>query len=136
MSPDLGSEATNPTRVAATAVTVLLAEDEELLRQLFARALRSAGFIVLEADSSDSAMQAARETHNVDLLVSDVHLRGAGGIPLFQELLRSNPGMKAVFISGNTRESLPFALPSQVCFLEKPFDNSTLVAVVHGALQH
>ena len=140
MSLNFGSDSrknkTETTAHASVAQTILLAEDEELLRKLFSRTLRAAGYRVLEADCSDTAFEAARSHQKIDVLLSDVHLRGVGGIPLFQELLRADPKIKAVFISGNTRDSLPFSLPSHVAFLEKPFDNDTLVATVRGVLQH
>jgi CheY-like chemotaxis protein len=107
MSMNFGSESGDPAldAIHATAPqTILLAEDEELLRKLFSRTLRAAGYRVLEADCSDTAFEAARGNPKIDVLLSDLHLRGVGGISLFQELLRSDPLIKAVFISGSTRD--------------------------------
>jgi two-component system cell cycle sensor histidine kinase/response regulator CckA len=127
-SPNIDRDA-----VAADVHTVLLAEDEEVLREIAAIKLRSAGHVVLEAGSTGAALEAVSRTGRpIDVLVTDVMLPEIGGVLLFEQLHRSYPEMKAVFISGHSIdvifENAP--LPSGAAFLEKPYDSSTLLATV------
>ena len=117
--------------------TVLLADDEEALLEILAEALRAAGYNVLEADNSDVALQAAQEPgRKIDLLIADIHLPETGGVRLFEAMLRVNPAMSAIFISGHPRELIAesTALPNGAAFLEKPFDHRTLLAAVRPFL--
>jgi len=118
--------------------TVLIVEDEMIIRELLSRVFRQAGYAVIEAGSPEDAFGAVRgQRHRVDLLVSDIGLPGSSGFEVFGELRRSNVGMRAVFISGSARESLPGVgeLPAGAVFLEKPFESSTLLAAVRGLME-
>jgi len=113
--------------------TVLLAEDEELLREVAAITLRRARYVVIEAGDTDSAFAAVNHSgQKVDLLITDVMLPGIGGLRLFEELLRSNPALKVVFISGYSVEVVfkDAPLPGGALFLQKPYETSSLLASV------
>lgn len=128
-SPNLGS------RPAADCThTVLLAEDEELLREITALVLRRAGYQVLEAATTKAAL--AHYERGIDVLIADLGLPEVGGIRLFQELAKSHPEMKAVFISGYTQETASDVtqLPRGAAFLEKPFEHAALLQTIKRLL--
>ncbi len=117
--------------------TVLLADDEDLLREITALTLRRAGYVVLEAANSEAALGIAEGlAEKVDLLVTDIRLPEIGGISLFERLRTSISDLKVVFISGSCQEDICHTaqFPRGAAFLEKPFENSALLLSVHEAL--
>jgi len=113
----------------------LLVEDEPSLRRFAARALRDAGWRVLEAVSAESAL--ARLAHNqasLDLLVADVALPGADGPTLLAALRRKRPGLPAILVSGYGRAFLPAGV--EALYLTKPFKAAELLGLAAQALKN
>jgi hypothetical protein len=134
-SPD--RSITSRSSEVSRAYTVLLAEDEELLRGVTALVLRRAGYQVLEAATTNAAHDAAAHSDcPVDLLIADIGLPQIGGMRLFHELANSDPEMKAVFISGYTQAMVCDVpqLPPGTTFLEKPFEPTALLEIISQLL--
>jgi two-component system cell cycle sensor histidine kinase/response regulator CckA len=113
--------------------TILLVEDEEGLRSLNARGLRSRGYSVIEASNGIEAMEALEEKNGaVDLVVSDVVMPEMDGPTLLREMRVRNPDLKIIFVSGYAEEAFDKSLPEneQFAFLAKPFALSALIAKV------
>ncbi|MFZ2160032.1 MAG: PAS domain-containing protein [Bradyrhizobium sp.] len=113
--------------------TILLVEDEEGLRSLNARGLRSRGYNVIEASNGIEAMEALDEKNGaVDLVVSDVVMPEMDGPTLLREMRIRNPNLKIIFVSGYAEEAFDKSLPEneQFAFLAKPFALSALIAKV------
>jgi two-component system, cell cycle sensor histidine kinase and response regulator CckA len=113
--------------------TILLVEDEDGLRSLNARGLRSRGYSVIEAANGVEAMEALDEKNGaVDLVVSDVVMPEMDGPTLLKEMRQRNPNLKIIFVSGYAEEAFDKSLPEneQFAFLAKPFALSALVAKV------
>jgi two-component system cell cycle sensor histidine kinase/response regulator CckA len=113
--------------------TILLVEDEEGLRSLNARGLRSRGYSVIEASNGIEAMEALEQKDGaVDLVVSDVVMPEMDGPTLLREMRIRNPNLKIIFVSGYAEEAFDKSLPEneQFAFLAKPFALSALVAKV------
>jgi two-component system cell cycle sensor histidine kinase/response regulator CckA len=113
--------------------TILLVEDEEGLRSLNARGLRSRGYSVIEASNGIEAMEALDEKNGaVDLVVSDVVMPEMDGPTLLKEMRGRNPDLKIIFVSGYAEDAFEKSLPEnqQFAFLPKPFTLSQLVAAV------
>ena len=113
--------------------TILLVEDEEGLRSLNARGLRSRGYSVIEASNGIEAMEALEEKNGaVDLVVSDVVMPEMDGPTLLREMRIRNPNLKIIFVSGYAEEAFDKSLPEneQFAFLAKPFALSALIAKV------
>lgn len=133
-NPDLNS---NPDKQLAGRRTLLLVDDEKALREIIAGILRRAGYLVLEAGTSDDALKAAhRSGQKLDLLISDVVLPGCGGMRLFEDLRKANPQLRAIFISGHTLEEVypDGPLPKGTAFVEKPFENEAFLNTVREVL--
>jgi two-component system cell cycle sensor histidine kinase/response regulator CckA len=132
-----GHEATGDAKPRAADLTgqgtILLVEDEEGLRSLNARGLRSRGYSVIEASNGIEAMEALDEKNGaVDLVVSDVVMPEMDGPTLLKEMRARNPNLKIIFVSGYAEEAFEKSLPEneQFAFLAKPFALSALVAKV------
>jgi two-component system cell cycle sensor histidine kinase/response regulator CckA len=113
--------------------TILLVEDEEGLRSLNARGLRSRGYSVIEASNGIEAMEALEEKNGaVDLVVSDVVMPEMDGPTLLKTMRERNPDLKIIFVSGYAEDAFEKSLPAnqQFAFLPKPFTLSQLVAAV------
>lgn len=113
--------------------TILLVEDEEGLRSLNARGLRSRGYSVIEASNGIEAMEAMDEKDGaVDLVVSDVVMPEMDGPTLLREMRIRNPNLKIIFVSGYAEEAFDKSLPEneQFAFLAKPFALSALIEKV------
>jgi two-component system cell cycle sensor histidine kinase/response regulator CckA len=113
--------------------TILLVEDEEGLRSLNARGLRSRGYSVIEASNGVEAIEALEQKNGaVDLVVSDVVMPEMDGPTLLKEMRNRNPELKIIFVSGYAEDAFEKSLPEnqQFAFLPKPFTLSQLVAAV------
>ncbi len=113
--------------------TILLVEDEEGLRSLNARGLRSRGYSVIEASNGVEALEALEEKNGaVDLVVSDVVMPEMDGPTLLKTMRGKNPDLRIIFVSGYAEDAFEKSLPEnqQFAFLPKPFTLSQLVAAV------
>jgi two-component system cell cycle sensor histidine kinase/response regulator CckA len=129
--------ATGPAPMVGGTESVLVVEDDPLVREVTARALRSGGYRVLLADGGADALQvAAREGGALRLVVTDVVMPGLDGKTLADELVRRLPGVRVLFVSGYTRDVISHhgVLDSGIEFLPKPFTSSALLARVRGLL--
>jgi two-component system cell cycle sensor histidine kinase/response regulator CckA len=117
--------------------TILLVEDDEPLRKLTTNVLRSKGYIVLTASGSSQAIEVAKEYSGpIDLLVSDVVMRGLDGSELAAMLKAFRADLKVLFISGYPSELISHhgALESGVALVEKPFTMYSLLSKVRIVL--
>ena len=133
-----GLPAAESTAAAAGAHTrpavVLLVDDQEPVRQFVARALAQLGHTVLEAESGAQALAlAAAHDGAVDLLVSDVLMPGLSGPDLAAQLRAGRPGLRVLFISGHTDDTVDVTA-AHTYFLAKPFTVDTLALKVSEAL--
>ncbi len=134
-----GGRVTSPTPVPVSSgtETVLLVEDEPQVRAVAARALRSAGYRVLEATNGRDGVQVARrEREAIDLIVSDVVMPEMGGKEMVELARQFLPSVAVLFVSGYTAGSFPLPSddPSANLFLQKPFTPQELLAMVRQVL--
>ncbi len=113
--------------------TILLVEDEEGLRALNARGLKSRGYKVIEAGNGVEALEALEKNGGeVDLVVSDVVMPEMDGPTLLKALRKRNPEIKMIFVSGYAEEAFEKSLPAgeKFAFLPKPFTLKQLIEQV------
>jgi len=117
--------------------TVLVAEDDELLRPLARELLGKLGYRVLEAKDSAEALAVARaHKGDIHLLVSDVVMPGGGGFQLAQQLVTERPRLKVLYMSGYTDEAVVRhgLLERGLNYLQKPFTPAVLARRVRDVL--
>jgi PAS domain S-box-containing protein len=117
--------------------TILLVEDEDGVRGLACRVLRSCGYTVLETSDGISALRVAEECQKpIDLLVTDVVMPRMGGHVMAERLAELFPGIKMLFLSGYTDDAVVRhgIMEGEVVFLQKPFTPSSLTAKVREVL--
>ncbi|MCH8898323.1 MAG: response regulator, partial [Chloroflexi bacterium] len=118
--------------------TVLLAEDESMVRSMVATVLRDRGYVVLEASNGEEALRMVQSQggENIELLVTDVVMPQMNGRELAEKLHDSHPNLKFLFTSGYIGG--PWSeldiLPNSAGFLAKPYMPETLAVKVREAL--
>jgi two-component system, cell cycle sensor histidine kinase and response regulator CckA len=117
--------------------TVLVVEDEEVLRLAVAKALRIKGFTVIEAKDGDVAIELMR-THrdDIDVILLDITLPGASSKEVFEEALRIWANPKVVLTSAYDRRTVDSFFPGLriTQFIRKPFQLDDLASTLRNAL--
>lgn len=116
--------------------TVLLVEDDQLMRTLTRQMLEDHGYGVVEAEDGISALERLNShAAAIDVALTDVVMRGMSGPELALQLMNLHPAMKVVYMSGYTGELIAQSNGSQaITLLEKPFTRATLLKTIHSAL--
>ena len=123
---------------SAGSETVLLVEDETVVRALVRNLLTRSGYRVLEAPSGPRAIELWNDNgREVDLLITDLVMpEGMSGIQLAERLRQERPGLRVIFTSGYSPEAMVQGgdLGPGTAFLPKPFDIDNLTASVRAVL--
>ncbi len=116
--------------------TVLLVEDEDVIRRLAAKMLAQHGYTVLSAGDPLEALQLAAEVGEIDLLLTDVVMPSMNGPELARLLVAERPGLRVLFTSGYPAGAFAGrgVLDDDEPLLQKPFTSSDLVAAVRDAI--
>ncbi len=118
--------------------TILLAEDEILVRELAARTLREQGYTVLEAANGEKALRLVQMHPELEihLLLTDMVMPLLGGKELANRLLAIRPNIKVLFTSGYTDDAIVYhgMLDADNVFLQRPFTPSILARKVREVL--
>ncbi len=124
-------------RASPGSETVLLAEDEPGVRAIGRELLALNGYLVLEAENGVEALEvAARHQGPIHLLLTDVVMPRMGGRELAERLAAARPGIRLLFISGFTDDTVVRhgVLDAGVAFLQKPFTLESLSLKVREVL--
>jgi two-component system cell cycle sensor histidine kinase/response regulator CckA len=117
--------------------TILLVEDDELMRGLTRQLLQEHGYTVIEADDGKSALEWVEQHPGpIDLVLTDVVMRRMSGPELVERLRATQPGLKVVYMSGYTGELMAEreVLTRDITLLEKPFTRTALLNTIHQTL--
>lgn len=117
--------------------TILVVEDEELVRKLIQQTLVQYGYDVLDAGCGDEAIDVcSRRNATIHLLLTDVVLPDITGVELSKRLAVIRPAMKVIFMSGYTSVGIlqEGLLESDVEFIQKPFTSESLARKIREVL--
>ncbi len=119
----------------AQPATVLVVEDEDVVRGLVVQVLEGEGYLALVANDGEEAFAIAERTP-VDVLLTDLTMPKLGGRELAERLRRTNPELKVLYMSGYTDSGIlsDGVLPPGTAFLSKPFTFAELAESVRGLL--
>ena len=113
--------------------TILVVDDEPLVRMTTADMLRAGGFYVLEASAGLEALDLLAARQPLAALVTDMRMPGMNGMDLSRRVRASHPDMPVVFVSGDAYLD-PAHLPDRTHYLPKPFRPRDLIATVSQAI--
>jgi two-component system cell cycle sensor histidine kinase/response regulator CckA len=115
--------------------TVLLVEDEPMVRAVAERALTRHGYTVITADNGEEALEILARGDPIDLLLSDVVMPGMDGPTMVEQARKERPELKILFMSGYAEEQLRDSINiDKAHFLPKPFSVQELAEAVKRAL--
>src|SRR4051812_20572539 len=115
--------------------TVLLVEDEPMVRAVAERALTRHGYTVITADSGEAALEVLEKGEHIDLLISDVVMPGMDGPTMVRQARKDRPEVKVLFMSGYAEEQLRDSINvDNVSFLPKPFSVQELAEAAKRAM--
>jgi len=118
--------------------TILLVEDDEIMRSLTRQLLQEHGYSVVEANDGESALEWVQSHPGaIDLVLTDVVMRHMSGPELVERLNASHPTLRVVYMSGYTGELIAEreVLKRGITLLEKPFTRTALLNTLHTALE-
>lgn len=132
------AETVPDTEVRGGKETILIVEDEPVLRDMAHVILQECGYRILEASSGREALAVwDRHQASIDLVLTDVVMpEGISGMDLAQRLLSTKPKLKVVFASGYSMDNLDtaFVRNGRAAFLQKPYTHVTLAQAIRTAL--
>ena len=117
--------------------TILVVEDEDLVRQMVREILVQYGYSVLESRSGGEAVDlCSRHQGTIHLMLTDVVMPGMSGVELSKRLAPMQPEMKVLFMSGYTANAVVHQgiLDPGVAFIHKPFSIASLAHKVREVL--
>jgi signal transduction histidine kinase/ActR/RegA family two-component response regulator len=118
--------------------TILVVEDERILRDMAHIILENCGYEVLEASTGNEALDVwNRRQGDINLLLTDMVMpEGLSGMELAQSLLANDPRLKIIFASGYSMDDLDtdFIREGHATFLQKPYTHMTLAKAVRDSL--
>ncbi|MGD0166024.1 MAG: response regulator [Gaiellaceae bacterium] len=118
--------------------TIVLVEDDDVVRRLVSRVLESAGYRVVGASSGEEGFELLTRTEEAELLLTDVTLPGdLNGLELGRRALEARAELKLVCMSGYGEEDMAAELlrmAGGAAFIGKPFSPGELVETVHNLL--
>ena len=126
-----------PVESASGSETILLVEDEEIVRKLIRDTLRRSGYTVVEAEDGVDAMRICeRRSEPVDIVVTDVVMPNMTGPELIERLASAQPQLKVLYVSGYTdgRVTPQGELGADTDLLMKPFTPNHLARKVRELL--
>ena len=130
---DANSADTQGRIASPSQLTVLLVEDEVLIRMSVGEELREEGFLVLEAGNAQEAKAILQSQTPVDLLFTDIQMPGEmDGVALARFVRGQYPDIKVIFGSANLRNSEAQQIAH--AFFSKPYDFASLKCSLRGLL--
>ena len=128
------SEMTAP--LAAGTETLLVAEDEEIVRNLMKKILEKAGYKVIVADNGEEAVTRFEEHDDISLVLADMVMPRKNGKEMLDEIRKIKPDTKAVFISGYSADIIAKKgkLEEGMEFITKPFKKDDLLQKIREVL--
>ena len=117
---------------AQTAPTILVVEDELVLRRFVRLVLGQAGYQVLEAANGDQAVKQFRSHGDIGLVIMDLVMPGSGGLDIANELSAIRPGVKILYTTGYSNSVMSQSIKTEApaAMLPKPFSPADLLARV------
>jgi CheY-like chemotaxis protein len=122
-------------RADSSGATVLVVEDDELVRLTIVRHLRAGGYRTKEASSGAAALELMRQEGAPDLLLTDMTMPDMNGLELIAQARATYGDLKALFMSGYIGTERVASLAADgVAFLEKPFAEAALTQKIREVL--
>jgi two-component system cell cycle sensor histidine kinase/response regulator CckA len=134
MEEQLVAEAPPRAQLEHGTETILVVEDEPQVRAIAVNMLRTRGYQVLVAATSQEALEIARAQRAIDLVVTDVVMPNGSGLELVTQLRVDRPGTPVLFVSGYAPDVLKEDSSAGAAFLQKPYTGRQLAMRIREML--
>jgi DNA-binding NtrC family response regulator len=122
-------------QIAMNPMTILVVEDEVLIRMSTVATLEDAGFWVLEAQNSAEALEVLSRHSEVSIMMTDVRMPGLlDGLALVAQVRIDHPTIRSIVVSGHTT-AMAASDAGAMGFLPKPYMAHTMVQAVHDTVK-
>jgi CheY-like chemotaxis protein len=112
--------------------TILIVEDDQLLRLLTVDIVEGAGFVALQADNADEAVAILETRSDIALLLTDINMPGSmDGLKLAHAVRNRWPPIKIIVVSSRVPNSI---LPTDSRFFVKPYHGEKLISEIHSMM--
>ncbi len=127
-----------PITMSSGAETILLVEDEPMVRELSKEILTECGYTIIEAGNGIEALLACGDDCQIDLLMTDVVMPKMGGRELAETLMQRLPNLKILFTSGYTDDAVVRhgVIETNTNFIQKPFTPEALATKIRWILDN
>jgi DNA-binding NtrC family response regulator len=119
--------------------TILLVEDEEMVRRMAGQVLKRNGYQVIEADCGAAALEVWKEqSSQIDLVLTDMIMPGGtSGRDLGEQLAEAKPGVKVIYTSGYSldRAGKDLKPGEELTFISKPYTPDNLLRTIRACLR-
>ncbi len=116
--------------------TILVAEDNEQIREMISCQLRMAGYKVVEAENGWEVLERVRkQPGSIDLIFADVVMPVMDGVEMFERLREVAPEIPILFGSGYATENLPAGIFNRENFVSKPYDSREILSRIRRLLE-
>lgn len=119
--------------------TILVVDDEEMIRRLMTQTLQKAGYKVITADNGEQALEIYKDQGSeIDLVILDIIMPGIGGYETLKELKRIDPDIRVIISSGYSPKSPEGDTSDSAAsgFIKKPFNNAAILDTLRKVLDH
>jgi two-component system cell cycle sensor histidine kinase/response regulator CckA len=131
-------ESKKPPAIAGGTETILVAEDEIIVREYLKNLLERAGYRVVVAGDGEEAVAMFEEHDDISLVLSDVVMPKKNGVEILMEIKKRRPAVKMIFISGYSADAIRKMgnIEDNVEYIAKPFDKSRILSKIREVLDN
>jgi len=136
-APRATPEPAPPAQSSTRAMTVLVVDDERLVRSAAARVLRRCGYETLTAEGGEAALELLDRDEGVDFVVLDMRMPGMSGPEVFDAIAARQPDLPIAIATGQSESAAVHDLRARgaVGVLSKPFDIEDLKGLIRGSVE-
>jgi signal transduction histidine kinase/CheY-like chemotaxis protein len=116
--------------------TVLVVEDEDVVRQVACDIIRRGGYKVIEASSAQAALEVCGQSKDeIDVVLTDLVMPKMNGPELVKRLAEDHPKVSVIFMSGYTSDAaIAQGLDAKMAFVQKPFSPKVLLQTIQDVM--
>lgn len=115
---------------------ILVIDDEEVVREIFLRLLKSEGYLVDSCSSGEEGLRLTRD-REYDTIILDVMMNGLGGLGTLQEIRKSDPDMPVIMVTAyaSMENAVECMKQGALDYITKPFKNDVVMLAVRKAIK-
>jgi len=123
-----------PVPVKESTKTLLIVDDEELVRDYLRFILEKSGYRVIVAENGEKGVSSFIEHVDISLVITDLHMPRKNGKEFFEDISKIRAGTKILFMSGNAGSLIEWIENEKLEFISKPFKARDILGKIGDVL--